>query len=194
MPPSQIKELAASMEKSVNFVLDLLDNILVWSMSQSDRIEFNPETINFSKYISHYIPNFESVAQVKDITFSCEIDKDYKIRADKNMLHTIIRNLVSNAVKFTDKGGSIAVSIKEEGNSLVRIAVTDTGIGMNETDLVKLFKPDTHYATIGSSREKGTGLGLILCKEFVERNGGRIWAESKPGEGSRFLFTLPRAN
>jgi signal transduction histidine kinase len=107
------------------------------------------------------------------------------------MISTIVRNLAFNALKFTDSGGSVSFTCKEEHDQYV-FAISDTGVGIREEDLEKLFRIDVHHTTIGTSKEKGTGLGLIICKEFVEKHGGRIWVESDYGKGSDFKFSIPK--
>ena len=132
-----------------------------------------------------------SQASKKNIELVTDINSAYMVNADKNMLDTILRNLVSNAIKFTNVGGMVKV-IASEVDEMIQIGVTDTGIGLSEDDLSKLFRIDVQNSQIGTSKEKGTGLGLILCKEFVERHGGRIWVESEIGKGSQFNFTIPK--
>ena len=131
----------------------------------------------------------------KKISLVNVIENNYSINADKFMVDTVLRNLVSNAIKFTLQGGEIR--IKSElitSESMLQISVEDTGVGMKEDVIKKLFKIDKHITTKGTDKEKGTGLGLILCKEFVEKHGGKIWVESVVSEGSKFNFTLPYGN
>jgi len=120
------------------------------------------------------------------------------VKADRNMITTVVRNLVANAIKFTDDYGRVTISANEitefiagKPKQFYKISVEDNGIGIDETGLSKLFKIDENVTTIGTSGEKGTGLGLILCKEFIEKHNGRIWAESQHGKGSSFNFTIP---
>ena len=119
-----------------------------------------------------------------------EIPEDVSVYADRNLLSTILRNLINNAVKFTPNGGQVRIFC-EQSKSEITIFVEDTGIGMSETQMDNLFRLDSNITMPGTSEEKGTGLGLILCKEFVDMHKGKIWASSKPKEGSTFSFTLP---
>jgi signal transduction histidine kinase len=112
--------------------------------------------------------------------------------ADLNSINTVIRNIISNALKFTYPGGKITVSAREQ-DDFALVCVEDTGMGMNEETKSKLFRIDVHHTSLGTNQEKGTGLGLIICKEFVEANGGKIWVESEEGKGSKFFFTVPLA-
>jgi len=114
------------------------------------------------------------------------------IYADMNMIHSVLQNLVSNSIKFTKDSGSIAIS-SEEKSDFIEVTVADNGIGISENDLLKLFKLDVHFSKKGTKDESGTGLGLLLCKELVEKHGGAIWAESELGKGTKFHFTIPKA-
>jgi signal transduction histidine kinase len=192
LTPVQIEDISLSIGKSVDFVLDLLENLLSWSRSQTGNIEYVPEFIPFRTFIDNYKPNFDVIAKKKGITVSFENNNNHVVYADLNMLKTVVRNLFTNAVKFTDNGGRISIYSSEDDNKFVRITVSDTGTGISQDDLPKLFRIDAKHSTIGTSHEKGTGLGLILCKEFVEKNGGKIWADSEYGKGSSFSFTLPK--
>jgi signal transduction histidine kinase len=126
----------------------------------------------------------------KNILLVNQIDSNTLVYADTNMIQSVVQNLVSNAIKFTNAGGQITLSsqIKE---SLIEVAVSDTGVGMKEDDLEKIFRIDAHHTTLGTAQEKGTGLGLLLCKDLIEKHGGAIWVESTYGKGTTFRFTLP---
>lgn len=168
----------------------LLENLLAWARSQTGRIEFKPEPVLLRKICVSVIQLLEAQSVKKNITIHMEISPTYIVNADKNMLETIIRNLTSNCIKFTEEGGSIKIDAVLEG-SFVVITVADSGCGIASQDISKLFRIDVNHTEIGNSREKGTGLGLILCKEFVEKHEGKIWVESELGVGSKFKFTLP---
>jgi signal transduction histidine kinase len=141
--------------------------------------------------IQDCIIDVENQSQFKDIDINNEISKNYHIIADKNLLNTIIRNLINNAIKYTPRNGMITISSKKV-NMDTLISVKDTGVGMSESDLLNLFKIDKIYSKPGTNMEKGSGLGLILCKEFIEKHGGKIWAESDLEVGSVFKFTIPK--
>ncbi|NQU35494.1 MAG: PAS domain-containing sensor histidine kinase [Bacteroidetes bacterium] len=173
--------------------MDLLKNLLDWSLSQTGRIEFNPEYFEISELINKTIHIMTSTAMQKSIIITKKLPQKATIYADKNMIRTVLRNLISNAIKFTHPDGTITISAKEDQNAL-KISVTDTGIGIPSDYIDKLFHIDNTYSTVGTQKEKGTGLGLTLCNEFIEKHGGKIWVESIVGEGSAFSFTLPKYN
>jgi signal transduction histidine kinase len=142
-----------------------------------------------SELINEEFSILNEMALGKSIELKSLLDNRLIITADKNMIKTIIRNLISNAIKFTRKNGKVSVSASVI-NSYVEISVTDSGIGMTKETMSKLFRLDGNLSTRGTENEKGTGLGLFLCKEFVEKHGGRIWVESEYGKGSTFKFVL----
>ena len=174
-------------------LFELLQNLLQWARSQTGKLEFKPEEINLYKTFNKNLELLSPIAEKKKISLVNEISDSMSVYADLNMLNTIFRNLISNAIKFTGSNGKIDIIAKKKNGS-VQIIVKDSGIGIDKTDISKLFRIDVDTSTIGISEEKGTGLGLILCKELVEKNKGSIWAESEPGKGSAFCFTLPVKN
>jgi len=177
--------------KASTAAYELLDNLLTWSRSQSGIIQFKPEALNIKKQIEYTLIMLEGAAQIKGIKLSSNLTNTFFVYADINMVLTILRNLLTNAIKFSNEGDSVTINAKESNNKII-ISVTDTGIGISESMIKKLFRVDVHVKTEGTAKEVGTGLGLILCKEFVEKNGGEIWVESKIGEGSCFSFTLQK--
>lgn len=168
----------------------LIENLLEWSRSQSGNIDFNPRQTDLVPIAEEILKIFRTQAEKKDISIESDLESGIQVFADGNLLSTILRNLISNAVKFTPKKGQVFVSTKQQPEGVL-ISVKDTGVGMTEDQLASLFSL-THSTTAGTDEEKGTGLGLILCKEFVNKHGGRIWAESEPGKGSRFNLILPK--
>ncbi|MFC2152388.1 sensor histidine kinase [Bacteroidota bacterium] len=154
---------------------------------------FQPVTLNLYAITEETFSLYNSKALEKEITLTNTTSKNSMIFADHNMLKTILRNLVSNALKFTERGGAIEVS-DEDIEGFKEIRVRDTGIGIDPKNIQKLFKLDESYSTEGTEDEMGTGLGLILCHEFIEKHRGKIWVESKIGFGSKFIFTLPIQN
>ena len=178
------------LESSIR-AMDLLGNLMQWAKSQTGRIIFDPKRIVLNEVVKDVTDMFDQIAIQKDVTIKNEISNKIKVLADKDMLATIVRNLVSNAVKFTHPGGEILIYTKEDPDKLI-LAVKDTGVGINQHDLAKLFRIDATFSSMGTKNEKGTGLGLILCKEFVERHGGKIWAETGTGVGSTFFVSFPR--
>tara|TARA_R110001583_G_scaffold165427_1_gene318116 strand:+ start:845 stop:3550 length:2706 start_codon:yes stop_codon:yes gene_type:complete len=175
---------------SAQNTLILLDNLLNWAKLQTGQIIFNPQKINLLSIIGETIELSKTGAIGKDILISQNKPDDIEVYADKDMLETVLRNLISNAIKFTKPGGNISVLAKKK-QSHVEIAISDNGVGMNEETINKLFRIETNNTTIGTADEKGSGLGLILCKELVEKQEGKIWVESELGKGSAFKFILP---
>jgi PAS domain S-box-containing protein len=178
------------LNKNVKLVFSLLENLLEWSRIQTNKIKPKPETLNLNELITETLYLLKENAFNKNIELKNLSDTNGTAFADKNMIASVLQNLVSNSIKFTGHGGSVEASHKAEG-SYVIISVRDTGVGMNPENVSKLFKIEENVTTPGTNNEKGTGLGLILCKDLIEKNGGVIWCESKPGEGSVFSFKLP---
>lgn len=170
--------------------LQLLINLLDWARSQTNKIEISPSNINPAELTDNVFALLDAFAARKQITLINEIPANMTANADKEMINTVLRNLVSNAIKYTPINGSVNIKAVNEEDE-IKITVTDTGVGMDSEKLQKLFRLDQNLSTPGTEKEKGTGLGLILCKEFIEKNHGKIWAESSPGQGSSFIFTLP---
>jgi signal transduction histidine kinase/ligand-binding sensor domain-containing protein len=169
---------------------NLLENLLQWALSQTGRLVCNPEYIPVNMLAEQVINLVKNAAYLKNIEISTQIDNAIQVWADINLTETILRNLVSNAIKYTQKNGKIQISASSENGSTT-ICVTDSGIGIGQENLNKLFGLLNTSSSRGTENEKGTGLGLSLCKEFVEKQGGTIWAESELGKGSSFYFALP---
>ena len=178
---------------SASHLGDLLENLLTWARSQNGGIDFSPSLQFLAPVALEAAAHLSPGARQKNITIRMDIADDITAYFDRNMVSTILRNLVSNATKFTPLGETITISAGKQGDFLA-VSVTDTGIGMTAEDLRSLFRIDVHPTRIGTGKEKGTGLGLILCKEFVERHGGTITARSEPKKGSTFIFTLPSSD
>jgi PAS domain S-box-containing protein len=170
--------------------LILLDNLLMWAKSQTGKIAYQPEKTNLSAVISEILVVSKSNAKFKHISLKSIKTDDIEVVADVNMLKTILRNLISNAIKFTHPNGEIVISAAQNQEN-IEITVSDNGVGMSEETQIKLFEIDTNIITKGTANEKGSGLGLILCKEFVEKHGGEIWVKSELEKGSAFIFSLP---
>lgn len=184
-------EFIQAIRESSKNAYALLEDLLHWARCQSGRIDFNPEPIHLKQLVSRCINLLEAHAIKKQINLINAIDSTHILMADKFMIDTIIRNLTSNALKFTPEGGTVKI-VSNLINDFIEITVEDTGIGLSELDKQKLFRIDVKNSEIGRSKEKGTGLGLILCKEFVEKHGGKIWVESELEKGSKFKFTIPK--
>ncbi|MCH8169907.1 MAG: GAF domain-containing protein [Bacteroidetes bacterium] len=171
----------------------LLEDLLTWSRLQTNKMEIKIEKFNLYEYLSQTISLLKQTALNKEIKINSFIDNKIYVNADKNMVCTIARNIISNATKFTNKGGEITVSSNLVEN-FVELSIKDTGVGIEKKNLDKLFVIDKTFTTKGTANEEGTGLGLLLCKEMIEKQGGKIWAESEPGKGSNFVFTIPISN
>lgn len=184
------KELLMSVKESAHLIHELLDNFLFWTRMHKHDINFNPVRLKLSHTIRENITLLKSIAINKNIKISNKVSENLIVFADEYMLTTVIRNLVYNAIKFTRKGGEIKICASENGDT-VEISICDNGIGILKDDLEKIFKTDVHFSTKGTMKESGTGLGLILCKDFIEKNGGQIFVESEQGKGSTFRFTIP---
>lgn len=186
---SEKKSYLNVIRESGHHIYTLLDNLLSWSRAQSGRIDFYPEPVSLTETIENAVELVRSSADNKQISLFSDFSKDVIVKADKNMLSTILRNLLTNAIKFTPNGGSITVSSRIN-HKKVTVSVTDTGIGMSAEEMDKLFKLDGGLKNSGTANETGTGLGLILCQEFMSLHKSKIVAESTPGKGSTFSFTL----
>jgi signal transduction histidine kinase len=186
----EIKKFVDIASDSANRTLNLLDDLLTWTISQNKEKNFTPVKINLHELLKLEIENFNTSAAQKQITLNHCIARDLNVAADLQMVKTVLRNLISNAIKYTNPGGEITLSAKET-EPFVEISVKDNGIGISHKAQHDLFKIDKLQSTAGTNKERGTGLGLLLCKEFVELHGGEIRMESEPGKGSEFKFTLP---
>ncbi len=181
--------MLSNIDKSLKHTFHLLENLLTWSLAQKGRISFNPEVLSVEKSLNESLDLIRINAGNKNISIKIEMAKDIQVHFDKNMFDLVIRNLLSNAIKFSYENSKVIVRISTENDNAI-LSVIDHGIGIKTEDQGKLFRIDSTTSSVGTANEKGTGLGLILCKDFVERNGGKIWLESTPGKGSIFNFTL----
>lgn len=187
----EIKKYSGVISQSLKNLHHLLENLLQWSKTQRGIIDFHPEFFDLSKTASNLVTFFELSARKKKIKLFEDLKGGNIVYADANLVSTILRNLISNAIKFSPIGGWVKITSKEE-NGFIEVSVSDNGTGVKKENIEKLFRIDTHYTQKGTSNEQGTGLGLIIVKEFVEKNGGKIWVESEEKKGSTFKFTLPK--
>ena len=190
MDTEKIKKLSQVLNDSAKSGYAILQNLLDWSRSQTGLMKINIEKINLKNLIEENITNHLLISTNKEINLRSDIKDDIFVFTDRNMINIILRNLLGNAVKFTPRFGKVNVSTIFDGNA-VSILVKDTGIGISNDNINKLFQIDTDYKRPGTDNEQGTGLGLKLSKEFVEKLGGKIWVESELGKGCDFKFTLP---
>jgi signal transduction histidine kinase len=186
--PEEIKGLMKNLKKEVLIVEDTLSNLLLWAKNQMTLLKTEKEAFNLKNIVEESFKLVESAAFQKKISLNTSLEEAI-IRADINQMRLIVRNLVSNAVKFTNEGGEVMVSGENE-EAFWKISIKDNGIGMSEEEVSRLFHIKTHFTKQGTGREKGTGLGLLLCKEFIENHNGKIWVESSIGKGSTFHFTI----
>ncbi|MDP4208581.1 MAG: tetratricopeptide repeat protein [Bacteroidota bacterium] len=189
--PSDIQSFTRMIHDSASNLNNLLENLLNWARANTNRLQFSPQTLKLYPVANSICLLNKLTSAGKDIKISNEVSTEIGVFADQHMLTLVLRNLVSNALKFTPEGGTITLSAKEYLHT-VEISVTDTGVGIASENIEKLFRLDTHFTTRGTGNEQGTGLGLILVKEFVEKNNGKIWVTSEPNKGSTFTFTLPK--
>lgn len=190
MSTENVRKLALILNDSAKGGYAILQNLLDWSRSETGLLKFNPERLNLKMIIDENIENLQLQVTNKEISLTSDLKEDLFILSDKNMLNTVLRNLMSNAVKYTYKNGKILVSASQ-GQKEIVISVKDSGIGIQKSKVDTLFRIDNSISLPGTEKEQGTGLGLKLCKEFSERMGGRIWVESEVGHGSEFKFTIP---
>lgn len=189
----ETENYAELMFQSAKHAYQLIENLFEWSQSQIGQINYNPEEINIKDIIEETIALFQGDLERKKIEFSQEVPKDSKVYADRNMLRVILRNLISNAIKFTENEGCIKVTFNQK-DKLGEITISDNGNGIPIEDQQKLFKLNENYSTPDTEQKTGSGLGLILCNEFITKNKGHIYVKSEPGEGSEFSFTLPNSS
>ncbi len=188
----EVSESLKLMSKTTDEVFSLLENLLGWARSQSGNLQIKKEPIRVHDLVnSIYLLNKGSI-ELKKIDFSTEIPEDHFVSADLMTIKIVLRNLVSNAIKFTPEKGSIRIK-SEQLTEGIRLSVSDSGVGISGEDLPKLFNPNSHHTTYGTNREPGSGLGLILCKDFVEKNGGTISIESELGKGTVFYIHIPHS-
>lgn len=187
-----ITQIAQSMNKAAKRLFSFLENLLEWSRSQMGRIEYIPISVDLNDAATRVLSLFTNTAEEKQIETLNEIPAQLYAKADNQLLNTVLRNFVSNAIKFTDAGGKVTLSASEKDENFIEVSVSDTGVGIDEEGLSKIFRIDTKYSTQGTKNEQGTGLGLLLCKELIEKQGGQIEVESELGAGTKFKFTLPK--
>jgi PAS domain S-box-containing protein len=185
-----IKEMAISIHTSANSIIQLLSGLLEWSQLQRGNISFNPQSVVLSISVKKSITLLNESAKAKNISIVTDVPENITVFADQQMLDSVIRNLVSNAIKFTPKGGQVEIGATESELNTITISVKDDGIGMSPAIIGKLFSLSSKINRKGTEGELSSGLGLILCKELIDKHGGKIWAWSKENKGSTFFFTL----
>lgn len=186
----EMYELLTMANQTTEDVFSLLDNLLKWTKSQIGSLNVVYQDIDVVEVVDSVVDIFNIVAGLKKITIREEKPEKLPVNADIDMLKTVIRNLLSNAIKFSNEGSEVLVKMEEQGDMVV-VSVKDEGCGIDEEGQKKLLHTDTHFSTFGTKNEEGSGLGLLLCQDFVVKNGGKLWFTSKKGEGSTFYFSIP---
>jgi PAS domain S-box-containing protein len=193
IPKQRIRHISEEMWNSSNQLLTLLQELIKWAKFQRGKLEFQPRTVDLYYLVISTVQLLNKVAAPKEISLKNTIDREaHRVVVDCNMIKTVLRNLITNAIKFSEAGGEITISAAENGG-FVEVSVSDTGVGMSPEKVARLFQlGERDISTEGTAGEKGTGLGLLLCKDFVEKHGGEIWVDSQEGVGSTFTFSLPK--
>ncbi|CCZ81433.1 hybrid sensor histidine kinase/response regulator [Odoribacter laneus] len=178
--------------KTSEEVFALLDNLLKWTKSQLGKLTVIPQIVDIAELTNGMIEVISSVAAVKQIEIKMDTEDKFYVNVDIEMIKSVVRNLLSNAIKFSNPHSEVHVNVREEGNEII-VTVSDHGLGIKKEDQPKLLNEVTHFTTFGTNSEEGSGLGLLLCRDFVLHNKGRLWFESEENVGSKFSFSLPKA-
>ena len=187
----EMYELLTMANQTTEDVFSLLDNLLKWTKSQIGKLKVVYQDINMVEVVEGVSEIFTMVASLKNIKIVQDVPvENVAVRADIDMIKTVIRNLISNAIKFSNEGSEVVVSLTEEDGMAI-VSVKDSGRGIDDENQKKLLHTDTHFSTFGTNNEEGSGLGLLLCQDFVVKNGGKLWFTSKKGDGSTFSFSIP---
>jgi len=186
----QYRKTVQDLLRTTDEVFSLLENLLAWSTYESGNLSSIPENIVFKEAVASIVNLYQAGINSKRISLNINIDPDHIVYADLNMIKTVVRNLFSNAIKFTPVEGTITFTSRPEGGFVI-IGVSDTGTGMPQEVIDKILDPNIYYTSLGLNKESGNGLGLKLCKDFIEKSNGKIWIESVPGKGTTVYFSLP---
>jgi two-component system, sensor histidine kinase and response regulator len=196
LSPEDIQDMANSLFSGAKSAYDLLENLLTWArMQREGGMQCHPESLELAPLMAETLDLLRPVANQKEILLNSSVPQAVCVQVDRQMLRTVVRNLVSNAIKFTQRGGSVTLAVSQDGSQALAgfasVTVQDSGVGMSPADQNKLFRINLVHSTPGTEEEKGSGLGLLICKEMVEKNGGKIWVESELGRGTSIKFTVP---
>jgi PAS domain S-box-containing protein len=194
MEPDELASATKTLQDTVKNIYELLENLLSWAMIKRGTKKFNPEKLRLAPLVKSTIDLLSAQIVSKEHTVKNQINSDVEVFADRESIKTILRNLLSNAIKFTPKGGSVEILLKPSEKGFLTMGITDNGIGMPEEILANLFNIQSKVSRPGTDNEPSTGLGLILCKELIEKHGGKLWAESEVGKGTSFWLSLPSAS
>ena len=187
------KQYIGKVNESATNAYELLENLLEWSRAQTGKIIVHPENVGIKAHVNEIINQVTEQANLKGITILNLVEPSVFINVDVNMIGSVIRNILSNAIKFSNENGIVKVTSEYQANGDITIAIEDNGVGISGDVLASLFNFETHLSTYGTNNEKGTGLGLLICKEFIDKNNGRIAVESKVDKGTKFIMTFPKS-
>jgi hypothetical protein len=187
----QVRDFTKTIRKTALSTYDLLENLLEWSKLQRDMIKTDFKFSSLKQIIDNSVEHHSEFAFRKEIKIISNVSPSFVAEVDERMISSVVRNILSNAIKFSNRGGKVEITAEEDGSNY-KISIADSGIGMSESRISKLFKIDSEKGTPGTEGERSSGLGMILCKEFIDKHGGKIWAKSEPGKGSTFCFTIPK--
>lgn len=190
--PEELKGVAGDMYASFDKITLLMNSLVQWSQTQTGDLAYNPNHFNITAMVEQVIAFYSQMAKAKQIKVNNLIKEEILVNADKDMINFTLRNLISNAIKFTHEGGKVDISAKNRGKDIVMISVKDTGVGMSEELLEKIFLPEVHVSMLGTKNEKGSGFGLMMCKDFIQKNEGKIYIESQESKGTSVHFTLKK--
>ncbi len=193
MSKEELQGLASKLSSSANSTYGLLENLLNWAKMKQGHIEYQPKSIHLKSFASNHLEVMQDIADVKNLETANQIPEDIYVFADEYMLQTIIRNFILNAIKFTNSGGHVTIGARTIENNLIEISVTDNGVGMDKKTIDAIFSPGDQIRRRGTENEPSSGLGLLLCKEFIDQHNGIISIESEVEKGSTFKFTLAAA-
>ncbi len=188
------EETVYGLLKTMDEALNLLQNLLGWAKSESGELQAIPENISLNDIVEETFRLLRLASDHKSIEMRNEVPEGTEVYADLNMIKTVLRNFLSNAIKFTPDSGRIRVATQEDTHGMLWVRIIDNGQGISREDIAKILNPDEHFSKLGTQKEPGTGLGLILCQAFIGVNGGEMRIDSKPGEGSTFLFSIPTSS
>ena len=194
MTKEELQDLASKLSSSASSTYGLLENLLNWAKMKQGHIPYNPKNIHLKSFASKYLEVMQDIANVKNIKTANRIPDDIEVYADEYMLQTIIRNFILNAIKFTQVGGEVVIDATKKIASVVEISIIDNGIGMDQKTMDSIFSIGNQVRRRGTENEPSSGLGILLCKEFIDQHQGEISIKSKPGQGSTFSFTMAQAN
>jgi PAS domain S-box-containing protein len=186
----EVEVFSKIIHQSSQRAMNLLINLMEWSQSQTGRMDYNPVFFDLENLINEVTLLFSEISKQKSITLKKSFALSKSILADRDMISAVLRNLISNAIKFTKTEGSVIISVVENNNNLI-FSISDNGVGIEQERIEKLFQLTENYSTLGTEKEKGTGLGLILCKDFIEKHNGKIWVDSKIEKGTTINFSIP---